>query len=76
MRRLLSIAWSYRADCLQLLGLQLVLVFLTVGVFALAGIAIDYLRHCADPAVAAPQLPFFIPQDTAETSVVWWLAGG
>ena len=76
LRRLLTIAWSYRADCLQLLSLQLLLVFLTVGVFALTGIAIDYLRHCADPAVAAPHLPFFIPQDTAKTSVVWWLAGG
>ncbi len=76
LRRLLGIAWSYRADCLQLLSLQLLLVFLTVGVFALTGIAIDYLRHCADPAVASPKLPFFIPQDTAETSVVWWLAGG
>ena len=35
--RLLRIAWSYRSDCLQLLGLQLVVVFLTVAVIALAG---------------------------------------
>ena len=39
LRRLLRIAWSYRADCLQLLGLQLAVVFLTVAVIALAGIA-------------------------------------
>ena len=32
--RLLRIAWSYRSDCLQLLGLQLVVVFLTVAVIA------------------------------------------
>ena len=37
LRRLLRIAWSYRADCLQLLVLQLAVVFLTVAVIALAG---------------------------------------
>ena len=48
LRRLLRIAWSYRADCLQLLGLQLAVVFLTVAVVALAGVGIDFVRHCSD----------------------------
>ena len=76
LRRLLAIAWSYRADCLQLLGLQLLVVFLTVTVFALTGVAIDFLRHCADRAVPAPALPFFVPADAPERAVVWWLAAG
>jgi ATP-binding cassette subfamily B protein len=76
LRRLLGIAWSYRTDCLQLLGLQLLVVFLTVAVYALAGVAIDFLRHCADRSVPAPALPFFVPADAAERAVVAWLAAG
>ena len=76
LRRLLGIAWSHRADCLQLLGLQLLLVFLTVAVFALAGVAIDTLRHCGDPAIPAPALPFFVPTGAGDGQVIAWLAGG
>ncbi|MEN9815940.1 MAG: hypothetical protein RLZZ412_1922, partial [Verrucomicrobiota bacterium] len=76
LRRLLGIAWSHRADCLQLLGLQLLLVFLTVAVFALAGVAIDTLRHCGDPAIPAPALPFFVPAAASDGQVIAWLAGG
>jgi ATP-binding cassette subfamily B protein len=76
LRRLFGIAWSYRTDCLQLLSLQLLVVFLTVGVFALAGIAVDYLRHCVDAKISAPTLPFFVPSDTTPTSTLAWLAAG
>jgi ATP-binding cassette, subfamily B, bacterial len=76
LRRLFGIAWSYRTDCLQLLSLQLLVVFLTVSVFALAGIAVDYLRHCVDAKVPAPSLPFFVPQEATPTGILAWLAGG
>ena len=76
LRRLLDIAWSHRSDCLQLLGLQLVLVVFTVAVFVLAGIGVDFIRHCADPAVPAPALPFFVPKDSGNVATLWWLAGG
>ncbi|MEY3853634.1 MAG: hypothetical protein RI910_2614, partial [Verrucomicrobiota bacterium] len=76
LRRLLRIAWSYRADCLQLLGLQLAVVFLTVAVVALAGVGIDFVRHCADRTVPAPALPFFVPADATDKAVFVWLGAG
>ncbi len=76
LRRLLGIAWSHRTDCLQLLGLQLILVVFTVAVFVLTGIAIDFIRHCADANVPAPSLPFFIPRDSDNVATLWWLSGG
>jgi ATP-binding cassette subfamily B protein len=76
LRRLLGIAWSYRADCLQLLGLQLVVVMLTVTVIALAGVGIDFIRHCADRGVAPPSLPFFVPSGASDKAVIVWLAFG
>ena len=76
LRRLLSIAWSYRRDCLQLLGLQLGVVMLTVAVIALAGVGIDFIRHCADRTIAAPSLPFFIPTGSTDKAVIVWLALG
>ena len=74
--RLLRIAWSYRSDCLQLLGLQLVVVFLTVAVIALAGVGIDFVRHCTDRAIPAPPLPFFVPTDATDKAVFVWLGAG
>ncbi|MEY3110324.1 MAG: hypothetical protein RL079_1009, partial [Verrucomicrobiota bacterium] len=74
--RLLRIAWSYRSDCLQLLGLQLVVVFLTVAVIALAGVGIDFVRHCTDRAIPAPPLPFFVPSDATDKAVFVWLGAG
>jgi len=76
LRRLLGIAWSHRTDCLQLLGLQLILVVFTVAVFVLTGIAVDFIRHCADTTVPAPTLPFFIPKDSDNVATLWWLSGG
>ena len=76
LRRLLGSAWSHRTDCLQLLGLQLILVVFTVAVFVLTGIAIDFIRHCADANVPAPSLPFFIPKDSDNVATLWWLSGG
>ncbi|MEY3829519.1 MAG: hypothetical protein RL636_1220 [Verrucomicrobiota bacterium] len=76
LRRLLGIAWSHRTDCLQLLGLQLILVVFTVAVFVLTGIAVDFIRHCADATVPAPTLPFFIPKDSDNVATLWWLSGG
>ncbi len=76
LRRLLGIAWSHRTDCLQLLGLQLILVVFTVAVFVLTGIAVDFIRHCADATVPAPALPFFVPKDSDNVATLWWLSGG
>lgn len=76
LRRLLRIAWSHRADCLQLLALQLLVVFLTVATIAIAGVGIDFARHCVDRAIPAPPLPFFVPAGVADKAVFLWLGGG
>jgi ATP-binding cassette subfamily B protein len=45
IRRLFGLAWRYRLRCMQVLGIQLVL--LTMGLFGLSftGIGIDYIRQ-------------------------------
>ena len=76
LRRLLRIAWSYRSDCLQLLALQLTVVFLTIAVIAQVGVGIDFVRHCADRSVPAPALPFFVPAGASDRAVFVWLGLG
>jgi len=57
IRRLFGLAWRYRMRCMQVLGIQLVL--LTMGLFGLSftGIGIDYIRQVIshDPGKAPPQ---------------------
>ena len=57
IRRLFGLAWRYRMRCVQVLGIQLVL--LTMGLFGLSftGIGIDYIRQVIshDPGKAPPQ---------------------
>ena len=45
IRRLFGLAWRYRLRCLQVLGIQLIL--LTMGLFGLSftGVGIDYIRR-------------------------------
>jgi ATP-binding cassette subfamily B protein len=45
VRRLFKLAWRYRLRCLQVLGIQLIL--LTMGLFGLSftGVGIDYIRQ-------------------------------
>jgi ATP-binding cassette subfamily B protein len=62
IRRLFGLAWRYRLRCLQVLGIQLVL--LTMGLFGLSftGIGIDYIRqvmaHRGDPAAVVTPVRF------------------
>jgi ATP-binding cassette subfamily B protein len=43
--RLFGLAWRYRARCLQVLGLQLVLLTIGLSGLSLTGLGIDYIRH-------------------------------
>jgi ATP-binding cassette subfamily B protein len=45
IRRLTGLAWRYRTKCLQVLGLQLVLLTLGLSGLSLTGLGIDYIRH-------------------------------
>ncbi len=82
IRRLFGLAWRYRLRCLQVLGIQLVL--LTMGLFGLSftGIGIDYIRQVAsrsasDPAPIKPVhfLHMSLPRDMPPMEVLGVLGG-
>lgn len=59
VRRLLALAWRFRADCLWSVALSFVLLLLGVVGLQLLGVVIDVIRHALDPAQAPlPRYPF------------------
>jgi len=58
VRRLLGVAWQYRADFLLSLGLSLMLLLLGLLGLQLLGVVIDVIRHALDPLQQAPVYPF------------------
>jgi len=82
IRRLFGLAWRYRLRCLQVLGIQLVL--LTMGLFGLSftGIGIDYIRQVvvrarSDPSPIRPVhfLHVSLPQGMPPMEVLCVLGG-
>ncbi|HWI57782.1 MAG TPA: ABC transporter ATP-binding protein, partial [Bacillota bacterium] len=57
VRRLLALAWQFRADCLLSLLLSLALLLLGLAGLQLLGIVIDVIRHALDPAQRPPVYP-------------------
>jgi ATP-binding cassette subfamily B protein len=58
VRRLLRVAWRYRADFLLSLALSLALLLLGLLGLQLLGVVIDVIRHALDPSQRAPDYPF------------------
>lgn len=59
IRRLFGLAWRYRARCLQVLGLQLVLLTIGLSGLSLTGLGIDYIRHVlSERGTIAAAVPF------------------
>ena len=58
VRRLLLLAWQFRADCLWSLALSLLLVLLGIAGLKWLGLAIDVIRAALDPSLPAPVYPF------------------
>jgi ATP-binding cassette subfamily B protein len=58
VRRLLSLAWRFRGDCLLSLLLSLALLLLGLAGLQLLGIVIDVIRHALDSTQHAPTYPF------------------
>ena len=58
VRRLLALAWQFRADCLLSLVLSLALLLLGLVGLQLLGLVIDVIRHALDPAQRAPVYPY------------------
>jgi len=58
VRRLLALAWQFRADCLLSALLSLTLLLLGLAGLQLLGVVIDVIRHALDPLQRAPIYPF------------------
>ena len=58
VRRLLRVAWHYRADFLLSLALSLLLLLLGLLGLQLLGVVIDVIRHALDPSQRPPAYPF------------------
>ncbi len=58
VRRLLALAWEFRADCLWSLLLSLTLLLLGLVGLQLLGVVVDVIRHALDPSQRAPLYPF------------------
>ena len=76
IRRLFGLAWRYRLHCLQVLGIQLVLLTLGIGGLSFTGLGIDFIRHKVEGApLGANPLHFTLPDDWAPLRVLGLLAG-
>ncbi|MEM6333645.1 MAG: ABC transporter ATP-binding protein [Planctomycetota bacterium] len=62
IRRLLRLAWQYKAYALLTLGLQLVLLVMAVTGLGLLGLGVDELGAHVDPDAEPPAWPFGIPR--------------
>jgi ATP-binding cassette subfamily B protein len=58
VRRLLALAWHYRADFLLSVSLGFVLLLLGLLGLQLLGVVIDVIRHALDASLPAPLFPF------------------
>src|SRR5947209_8263497 len=77
VRRLLALAWRYRAGCVRVFGFQVVLLVLGVAGLRLSGVGIDLLRRALDPGAAAVHWPFGItPPPQASARALLLAVGG
>jgi ABC-type multidrug transport system fused ATPase/permease subunit len=59
VRRLLALAWRFRADCVWSVILSLALLLLGIAGLKLLGVVIDVIRHAMNPSgTPAPAYPF------------------
>ncbi|MBI2814654.1 MAG: ABC transporter ATP-binding protein [Opitutae bacterium] len=76
VRRLFGLAWRYRLHCLQVLGIQLVLLTLGIGGLSITGLGIDFIRHKVDGApLGANPLHLTLPDAWPPLGVLGLLAG-
>jgi len=58
VRRLLTLAWQFRGDCLLSVTLSLALLLLGLLGLQLLGVVVDVIRHALDPSQRPPVYPF------------------
>ena len=75
-RRLFRLAWRYRLHCLQVLGIQIVLITLGIGGLSFTGVGIDYIRHeLMHTPLDESHLYYRLPEHWAPLQVLGLLAG-
>lgn len=57
LRRLVAVAWRFRARVFAVLGLQALLLAMTLGGLGFTGLAIDVVRHSFDGSAPNPAWP-------------------
>jgi len=77
IRRLIALAWRYRGSCLQVLGLQLVLLVMGLSGLSLTGYGIDYIRHHVAHDIEYPRAVFGLapPAAMAAMEGILWIGG-
>jgi ABC-type multidrug transport system fused ATPase/permease subunit len=76
IRRLFGLAWRYRLHCLQVLGIQLVLLTLGISGLGFMGIGVDYIQHkVLGSPLSANSLHLTLPDDWPPLHVLGLLAG-
>jgi ATP-binding cassette subfamily B protein len=58
VRRLLALAWQFRADCVWSVALSLILLLLGIAGLQLLGLVIDVIRQALDSSLPLPAYPF------------------
>ncbi len=76
IRRLFGLAWRYRLHCLQVLGLQLLLLTMGIGGLSFTGLGIDYIRHkLSNTPMGTNALHLALPEAWEPLHVLGMLAG-
>ena len=76
VRRLFALAWRYRLHCLQVLGIQLLLLTMGISGLSLTGVGIDYIKHVVDGTpLGANKLHLTLPEAWPYWQVLGLLAG-
>ena len=76
IRRLFGLAWRYRARCLGVLGIQLLLLSMGIFGLSLTGVGIDYIRHVLNHTPVTPnRLHLHLPESWPHLKVLGLLAG-
>src|ERR1700733_13341498 len=58
VRRLLALAWMFRADCVWSVVLSLMLLLLGIAGLKFLGVVIDVIRYALNPSLPPPVYPF------------------
>jgi ABC-type multidrug transport system fused ATPase/permease subunit len=58
VRRLLALAWTFRADCIWSVVLSLILLLFGIAGLKFLGVVIDVIRHALNPSLPPPVYPF------------------